>query len=55
MLGHIVAHNFYPKILPEGSAKLRLAGRGMGDIIFHSLCGPVERKKNMTRAAQARA
>jgi hypothetical protein len=34
-----------PKILPEGSAKLRLARRGVGDIIFHSLCGPVERKE----------
>jgi hypothetical protein len=44
MFGHIVAHNFYPKILPGGSAKLRLAGQGVGDI-FHSLCGPVERKK----------
>jgi hypothetical protein len=31
-LGHMVAtvHNFDPKILPEGSAKLRLAMRGAG-------------------------
>jgi hypothetical protein len=29
---------------PEGSAKLR-SGRGAGKLIFHSLCGPVERKK----------
>ncbi len=33
-----------PKILPGGSAKLRWAGRGTGDLLFHSLCGPVERK-----------
>jgi hypothetical protein len=33
-----------PKILPGGSAKLRWAGRGTADLIFHSLCGPVERK-----------
>ncbi len=44
-----------PKILPEGSAKLRLAGRGVGDIIFHSLCGPVERKETHDAGAQARA
>ena len=37
-------HNFDPKILPEGSAKLRLAMRGQVDLIFHSLCVPVERK-----------
>ncbi len=37
-------HNCYPKILPGGSAKLRWAGRGTGDLLFHSLCGPVERK-----------
>ena len=30
------AHNFYPKILREGSAKLRWAGPR--DLIFHSLC-----------------
>jgi hypothetical protein len=29
-LGRMVAHNFDPKILPEGSAKLRLAMRGAG-------------------------
>jgi hypothetical protein len=31
-LGHMVAllHNLTPKILPEGSAKLRWAGRGRG-------------------------
>ena len=33
-----------PKILPRGSAKLRWAGRGTEDLLFHSLCGPVERK-----------
>jgi hypothetical protein len=34
-LGRMVApvHNFDPKILPEGSAKLRWAGRGAGDLI----------------------
>jgi hypothetical protein len=46
-------HNFHPKTLPEGSAKLRWAGRGAGDLIFLSLCGTVERKKPITRAAQA--
>jgi hypothetical protein len=37
-LGRTVApaHNFYPKILREGSAKLRWAGPR--DLIFHSLC-----------------
>ena len=30
------AHNFDPKILREGSAKLRWAGPR--DLIFHSLC-----------------
>jgi hypothetical protein len=39
------------KILPEGSEKLR-SGRGTGDLIFHSLCGPLERKKHLTWAAQ---
>ena len=54
-LGRMVApvHNFHPKTLPEGSAKLRWAGRGAGDLIFLSLCGTVERKKPITRAAQA--
>ncbi len=33
------AHNFYPKILREGSAKLRWAGPR--DLIFHSLCTAV--------------
>ncbi len=28
------------------------AGRGAGDLILHSLCGPVERKKPLTYAAQ---
>jgi hypothetical protein len=55
-IGRMVApiHNFDPKILPEGSAKLRWAGRGAGDLIFHSLCGPVDRKKPLTWAAQVR-
>ena len=37
-LGRTVApaHNFDPKILREGSAKLRWAGPR--DLIFHSLC-----------------
>jgi hypothetical protein len=48
-------HNFDTKISPEGSAKLRWGGRVAGDLIFQSLCGPVERKKPMTRAAQVRA
>ena len=34
-----------PKILPEGSAKLRRVGREAGGLLFHSLCGSVERKK----------
>jgi hypothetical protein len=37
-------HNFDPKTLPEGSAKLRWAGRGAGDLIFqkeaHDAGGP---------------
>jgi hypothetical protein len=55
-LGRIFAlvHNLTPKILPEGSAKLRWAGRGAGDLILHSLCGPVDRKKPLTWAAQVR-
>jgi hypothetical protein len=31
-------------VSPEGSAKLRWAGRGAGDLRFHSLCGSVERR-----------
>jgi hypothetical protein len=55
-IGRMVAsvHNLNPKILPEGLAKLRWAGRGAGDIIFHSLWGPVKRKKPLTWAAQVR-
>jgi hypothetical protein len=55
-LGRMVAsvHDLTPKILPEGPAKLQWAGRGAGDIIFHSLWGPVERKKPLTWAAQVR-
>ena len=37
-------HNFDPKTLLEGSAKLRWVGRGAGGLLFQSLCGPVERK-----------
>jgi hypothetical protein len=53
-LGRMVApvHYFDPKILPEGSADLRWAGRLAGALIFHSLCGPAERKKSLTWAAQ---
>ncbi len=53
-LGRMVApvHHFDPKILPERSANLRWAGRVAGALIFHSLCGPVERKKPLTWAAQ---
>ena len=39
-------YNFDPKILPEGSAKLRWAGRVAGDLIYHSLCGPWKEKKH---------
>jgi hypothetical protein len=55
-LGRMVApvHNFDPKILPEGSAKLRLACGGQVYLIFHSLCVPVERKRPLTWAAQVR-
>jgi hypothetical protein len=45
-------HNFDPKTLQEGSAKLRWAGQGAGGLLFHSLCGPVERKKPLTWEAQ---
>jgi hypothetical protein len=45
-------HNFDPKILPEGSANLRWAGRLAGALIFHSLYGPVERKKPLMWAAK---
>jgi len=34
-------HNFGPKILPKGSAKLR-SGRRAGDLIFQIHCGPVQ-------------
>jgi hypothetical protein len=54
-LGPMVApvHNLDPTILLEGSAKLRWGrGQGSGDFLFHSLCGPVERKKPMTWAAR---
>ncbi len=37
-------HNFDPKTLLVGSAKLRWVGRGTGGLLFQSLCGPVERK-----------
>jgi hypothetical protein len=37
-----LVHNFTSKILPEGSAKAAIGGAGAGDLIFHSLCGPVE-------------
>ncbi len=39
-------------ILPEGSTKLRLGGAGAEYLIFHSLCGPLDRKKPITRAAR---
>ncbi len=31
-----------------------MGGAGAGDLILHSLCGPVERKKPLTWAAQVR-
>ena len=44
-LGHMVAPvHFDPKILPKGSAAA-MGGAGARDLIFHRLCGPVERKK----------
>jgi hypothetical protein len=40
---YVPIHNFDPKILLEGSAKLRWGGGGRG-LVFQSLCGPVERQ-----------
>jgi hypothetical protein len=36
---------FWPQNIAGISAKLRRVGRGAGGLLFHSFCGPVERKK----------
>jgi hypothetical protein len=54
-LGRMVApiHNFDPKLYcGKRISEAAMGGAGAGDLIIHSLCGPVERKKHLTWAAQ---
>jgi hypothetical protein len=40
------------KVSAERISEAAMFGAGARDLIFHSLCGPVERKKSLTWAAQ---
>jgi hypothetical protein len=49
-----IGTQFYPKNIAGRISEAAMGGAGAGDLIFHSLCGPVERKKPLTCAAQVR-
>ncbi len=42
------------KVSAKRISEAAMGGAGARDLIFHSLCGPVERKKSLTWAAQVR-
>ncbi len=42
------------KVSAERISEAAISGAGARDLIFHKLCGPVERKKSLTWAAQVR-
>jgi hypothetical protein len=42
------------KVSAERFSEAAMGGAGARDLIFHSLCGPVERKKSLTWEAQVR-
>ena len=54
-LGHMVAPvHFDPQNIAERISEAAMGAAGTRDLIFHSLCGPVERKKPWMWAAQVR-